>query len=94
VLFMRSHCYLCNVDRLLGETAPEACEAANGMVPRWMNIDKAIAHNESILCDKLSNMGMSIHRETLMLRYVARNLLAKANLRRPPGSTEATVRRR
>lgn len=78
LLFMRSHFYLCHVDRLLGDASPEPYEAANGMVPRWVKVDEAIAHNESLLRDKPASMGMSIHRETLMLRYVAGNCLHSA----------------
>jgi 8-oxo-dGTP pyrophosphatase MutT (NUDIX family) len=81
VLFMRSHFYICQADRILGNAAPEAYEVTNGMVPRWININEAIAHNESLLRDKPVNMGMSIHRETLMLRYVAVNVVASGPAR-------------
>ncbi|CAH0157378.1 RNA pyrophosphohydrolase [Massilia sp. Bi118] len=75
LLFMRSHFYACRADRLLGNAAPEAYEVKNGMVPRWVDIDEAIAHNEAVLRDRPPSMGMSIQRETLMLKYVARHLL-------------------
>lgn len=76
VLFMRSHFYLCQAASALGEAAPEAYELSNGMVPRWIVIADAIAHNEAILQGKPVHMGMSIHRETLMLKYVAGKLLS------------------
>lgn len=75
VLFMRSHFYLCQAARILGDAAPESYELSNGMVPRWIGIADAIAHNEAVLQGKPSHMGMSIHRETLMLKYVAEKVL-------------------
>lgn len=81
LLFMRSHFYLCQADPILGNAEPEAYEVTNGMVPRWINTDEAIAHNESVLRDRPANMGMSIHRETLMLRYVAENVVVSGLLR-------------
>jgi hypothetical protein len=78
VLFMRSHFYRCHVDGELGATSPEAYEVANGMVPRWIDIDAAIAHNERILGSKPAHMGLSIARETWMLRYALAMLAAGA----------------
>jgi ADP-ribose pyrophosphatase YjhB (NUDIX family) len=75
-LYMRSHFYVCQVDRILGESAMETYEISNGMAAAWINIHEAIAHNEKVMADKEVSMGMSIHRETLMLKHVARNLLA------------------
>lgn len=71
VLFMRSHFYLCRAARALGAATPESYELSNGMVPRWVRIADAIAHNESVMLCKPVNMGMSIQRETLMLKYIA-----------------------
>jgi len=78
VLFMRSHFYRCHVDGELGATSPEAYEVANGMVPRWIAIDAAIEHNERILGTKPAHMGLSIARETWMLRYALVMLAAGA----------------
>ncbi len=75
VLFMRSHFYVCHVERILGDAAPEVYEVGNGMVPRWIDINEAIAHNEAVLRDQPPSMGMSIERETFMLRYAAAHLL-------------------
>ncbi len=75
VLFMRSHFYLCQSDYILGKATPESYELANGMVPKWVDINEAIAHNESVLRNKPSSMGISIQRETFMLRYVATHLI-------------------
>lgn len=75
VLFMRSHFYLCRVDSELGAASPEAYELANGMVPRWIDIEAAIEHNRRVLDGRPANMGLSIERETWMLAYV-RNQVA------------------
>lgn len=77
VLFMRSHFYLCRLDGELGEARPEAYELANGMVPRWIGIDAALAHNRRVLGDKPASMGLSIGRETWMLAHVMESLAAK-----------------
>ncbi len=73
---MRSHFYLCRADRVLGASAPETYEVANGMVPVWLDIGAAVAHNEAVLRSRPGSMGMSIHRETQMLKYVAGRMLA------------------
>lgn len=75
VLFMRSHFYLCQADRVLGRATPESYEVSNGMVPTWINIHEAIRHNASVMASGLKNVGLSIERETLMLRYVVEYLL-------------------
>lgn len=75
LMYMRSHYYLCRSDRELGSAAPEFYEQANGMVPQWINIHRAIAHNEQVLAEKQACIGLSIQRETLMLKQVAQELL-------------------
>lgn len=75
LMAMRSHFYLCSAEQELGNTALEAYEQANGMSPQWINIHKAVAHNEAVLAEKPPGMGLSIERETLMLKRVVRELL-------------------
>lgn len=75
VLFMRSHFYLCRVEGELGAPAPEAYEVANGMVPRWIEISAASAHNRRVLEARPASMGLSIERETWMLAYVHGHVL-------------------
>ena len=77
VLFMRSFFYLCSAGRVLGQTRPEHYEVANGMVPVWIDIDTAIAHNRQILASRPATMGLSIERETWMLHYIAREVLGR-----------------
>ena len=68
-----SYCYTCDVDRELGASRLESYEIKNGMSAQWVNLDKAIRHNETTmsLSDK---KGMSIERETFLLKLIAHNL--------------------
>jgi 8-oxo-dGTP pyrophosphatase MutT (NUDIX family) len=75
LMFMRSHFYLCQTDRELGSVALEPYEEANGMTAQWINIHSAIAHNEQVIAEKPAGMGLSIGRETLMLKHVMHKLL-------------------
>lgn len=69
IIHMISYCYTCSVDYELGETNYEHYEVSNGMNPVWINLDKAIAHNEKVM--KTSDKkGMSIDRETYILNLV------------------------
>jgi 8-oxo-dGTP pyrophosphatase MutT (NUDIX family) len=75
LLFMRSHFYVCRADRELGTAAMESYEVANGMTALWLDIRQAIAHNEQVIANNASSMGLSIQRETLMLKHVAKDIL-------------------
>jgi ADP-ribose pyrophosphatase YjhB (NUDIX family) len=75
VLYMRSHFFVCTADRELGSPLMESYETANGMTPQWINIHQAISHNEALLAGRPPTMGLSVQRETLMLKHVARDLL-------------------
>ena len=69
VQHMISYCYLCTVDEELGETKLEQHELNNGMKPLWVNIDKAISHNEQTIKTS-KKKGMSIERETFLLKLI------------------------
>ncbi|HAS6096394.1 TPA: DNA mismatch repair protein MutT, partial [Vibrio vulnificus] len=71
---MHSYCYTCKIDRELGETRFEEYEVKNGMKPLWVNIHQAIAHNEQTMAES-PKKGMSIERETFLLRLIAKELL-------------------
>ncbi len=75
IIHMISHCYVCDIDDELGETALESHEVNNGMIPRWMNIYEAIAHNEDVIANS-DKKGLSIDRETFMLKVIAERLIA------------------
>lgn len=67
--------YVCNIDEQRNEPDFEDYEIANGMTPIWVDINDAIKHNENVMANKESSMGMSIHRETFILQLIASELL-------------------
>jgi hypothetical protein len=54
----------------------EAHEVSNGMIPLWMNIYEAIAHNEAVIANS-DKKGLSIERETFMLKVIASELIER-----------------
>lgn len=74
IIHMISHCYVCDIDEKLGETALESHELKNGMEPRWMNIHQAIAHNEEVIAHS-DKKGLSIERETFLLKVIVERLI-------------------
>jgi ADP-ribose pyrophosphatase YjhB (NUDIX family) len=74
VMHQISYCYTCSIDSELGPTAFETYEVNNGMQPMWVNIYQAIAHNEETIA-KSPKKGMSIERETFLLRLIAEELM-------------------
>jgi 8-oxo-dGTP pyrophosphatase MutT (NUDIX family) len=75
IIPMISHCYVCDIYYELCETALESHEVHNGMIPRWMNIYEAITHNEDVIANS-DKKGLSIERETYMLKVIAERLIA------------------
>ncbi len=74
IIHMISHCYTCEIDEELGDTAYESHEVNNGMKPVWMNIHQAITHNEEVIANS-PKKGLSIERETFMLKVIVDKLL-------------------
>ncbi|WP_420589241.1 NUDIX hydrolase [Bacterioplanoides sp.] len=74
IIHMISHCFTCEIDDELGDTAFESHEVSNGMKPVWVNIHEAIAHNEDVIASS-PKKGLSIDRETFMLKVIAEELL-------------------
>lgn len=74
IIHMISHCYTCDIDDELGDTAYESHEVSNGMKPVWMNIRTAIAHNEEVIANS-PKKGLSIERETFMLKVILDELV-------------------
>jgi ADP-ribose pyrophosphatase YjhB (NUDIX family) len=75
IIHMISHCYVCEIDEILGETAFESHEVSNGMMPLWINIHEAIVHNEAIIANS-HKKGLSIERETYILKVIAQELVS------------------
>ena len=74
VMHMVSYCFTCKIDRELGDTNYEDYEIKNGMKPVWINIRDAITHKELTMAES-EKKGMSIERETFLLRLIAKELL-------------------
>lgn len=75
LMYMISHFYVCDVALELQEVRMEGYEHANGMRPLWVNLHEAIAHNSDVMRRQDQKMGLSIERETFVLRKVATDLL-------------------
>jgi ADP-ribose pyrophosphatase YjhB (NUDIX family) len=73
VQHMISYCYTCEINRELGHSKMEQHELSNGMKPVWIDIHDAIAHNEKTMTTS-EKKGMSIERETFLLRLIADKL--------------------
>lgn len=74
IMHMISYCYVCDIDDELGATSLESYEVGNGMAPKWKNVFDAIAHNESVITNS-KKKGLSIERETFLLKLIADELL-------------------
>ncbi|WP_432471514.1 NUDIX hydrolase [Amphritea sp. HPY] len=75
IVHMESYCFRCTIDEELGATGFESHEIENGMKPVWINIHDAIAHNEETMATS-EKKGMSIERETFLLKLIVEELLA------------------
>lgn len=73
---MLSYCYVCQIDTELLAPTFEQHEIQNGMTPVWKNIHHAIAHNEETIA-KSPKKGMSIERETFLLKLIVERLISK-----------------
>ena len=71
---MLSYCYTCEIDQKLGNTSLESYEIKNGMQASWVNIHKAIQHNEKTMATS-PKKGMSIEREIYLLRQIVEKML-------------------
>lgn len=76
IIHIQSYCYICDIDTALGQAKLEHYEVQNGMTPKWVNIHDAIAHNERTM-SLSEKQGLSIIRETYLLKQIAQQLLSK-----------------
>lgn len=74
VQHMISYCYTCSIDSDLGDTSYEPYEIKNKMKPVWIDINKAISHNEQVI-DGSDKKGLSIERETFLLHQIRAKLV-------------------
>ena len=70
---MISYCYTCDINSALGDSSMESYEKNNGMKAMWIDIYKAIEHNEKTMSSS-EKKGMSIERETFLLKLVAERM--------------------
>ena len=70
---MLSYCYTCNIAKELGSANLEDYETKNGMEARWVNIHEAILHNQKTMATS-DKKGMSIERETFLLKLIAKSI--------------------
>ncbi len=75
IVHMQSYCYVCTIDDELLTPEFEPHEIDNGMHPIWMNIHHAISHNEHTIANS-DKKGLSIERETYLLKLIVSELLA------------------
>lgn len=71
LMHQTSHWFTCRIGETLGEARLEDYEAANGMSAAWVSLDDALEHNRNVIASRPSTMGLSIHRETMVLERVA-----------------------
>ena len=70
---MISYCYTCEINKELGRSSMESYEVKNGMKAVWINIHEAIQHNKNTMATS-DKKGMSIERETFLLKLIAENV--------------------
>lgn len=80
IMHMKSYCFVCSIDDELGQTSLEDYEINNGMQPKWINIFDAIAHNEKTIASS-EKKGMSIERETFLLKQIVQELLPTSSIK-------------
>ena len=71
---MLSYCYTCDINKELGDSNLESYEINNGMKAVWVNIHEAITHNLKTMATS-DKKGMSIERETFLLRLIVKQML-------------------
>ena len=78
IIHILSFCYTCTISDQLTKPNLEPHEVENGMYAIWINIHEAIAHNEQTIKNS-AKKGMSIERETFLLKHIVDELLNKNN---------------
>ncbi len=74
IMHMISYCYTCEINNELGQATMESYEIKNGMKAIWVNIHEAINHNKKTMATS-EKKGMSIERETFLLKLIAEKLM-------------------
>ncbi|MGK0388870.1 MAG: ADP-ribose pyrophosphatase YjhB (NUDIX family) [Maribacter sp.] len=74
IQYMISYCYTCEINKELGTSSLESYETKNGMKAIWINIHEAIKHNKKTMATS-DKKGMSIERETFLLKLIAESII-------------------
>lgn len=77
IIHMQSYCFVCSIGEHLREPQLEAHEINNGMQPVWKNIHEAIRHNVETM-ESSNKKGLSIERETFLLKLIVEELINNA----------------
>lgn len=72
LMHQTSYWFHCDIASELGENSLEDYEINNGMSAHWVCLNEAVAHNQNVIRLRPSTMGLSIHRETLVLEQLLR----------------------
>lgn len=74
-MHMLSHIYVCSIDKELGQAKPESYEVTNGSRPVWVKLEDAINHNEAIIENAPTSMGLSVLRELELFKLIKSELV-------------------
>lgn len=69
-MHMISHYYVCQLTGPLVDVQLEDYEIKNGMERRWISLQDAIDHNEALMASQSEAIGLSIERETYVLKLI------------------------
>lgn len=69
-MHMISHYFICKLTGPLVAPKLEDYEINNGMGAVWLKLEDAIRHNEGLIANKPESMGLSVERETFILKMI------------------------
>lgn len=75
LIHMVSYLYVCKIDDQFEAATLEDYEIANGMDAVWIDIHEAIRHNQKVMANQEPSMGLSIERETFVMKRIVEELL-------------------
>ncbi|MCH8501332.1 MAG: NUDIX domain-containing protein [Aliidiomarina sp.] len=73
LLFQTSSWFECKIGETLAAANLEHYEVSNGMRAQWISVADALTHNRRVIAQRPTTMGLSIHRETLVLEQIAKS---------------------
>ncbi|EGN74787.1 ADP-ribose pyrophosphatase [Idiomarina sp. A28L] len=70
LMHQTSYWFHCDIAEELGSSNLEHYEINNGMSAHWVSLEEAVSHNQNVIKQRPATMGLSIHRETLVLKQL------------------------